>query len=208
MASLVDTASAPRLFRALIIEDDLLCANLVIDALTTAPFGEVDVYYVGTLSEARQCLCEQVFDFIVLDLNLDDSDAKNTVDTIATLAAETPIVVMSAETDDELLVSSIKQGAQDFVSKLNRFEPEIFYRRIEFALARAERQQAIFRKAHFDQLTGLPNRYMFNDRLAATQVSAARNNTSFVIFFIDLNHFKPVNDTHGHDAGDAVLRSL
>ena len=60
--------------------------------------------------------------------------------------------------------------------------------------------------ANHDTLTGLPNRTMFNDNLQAAISRAARANQSMALFFIDLDHFKQVNDTLGHPFGDSVLR--
>ena len=60
--------------------------------------------------------------------------------------------------------------------------------------------------ANHDTLTGLPNRAMFNDNLQGAIARASRSNTMLALFFIDLDHFKQVNDTLGHPFGDSVLR--
>ncbi len=57
-----------------------------------------------------------------------------------------------------------------------------------------------------DTLTRLPNRLLFNDRLATILREALRNGECFAVLFVDLDHFKAVNDTYGHAAGDEVLR--
>jgi diguanylate cyclase (GGDEF)-like protein len=59
-----------------------------------------------------------------------------------------------------------------------------------------------------DPLTGLPNRALFNDRLDHDLAHAKRNGHSLVLMFLDLDNFKTVNDTHGHDVGDVVLTTI
>lgn len=70
------------------------------------------------------------------------------------------------------------------------------------------RTDALKKVAHHDSLTELPNRYLLLDRLGQAIASSNRNQTSFALCFIDLDGFKPVNDDHGHDAGDFVLREV
>lgn len=64
----------------------------------------------------------------------------------------------------------------------------------------------IWHAAHHDPLTGLPNRKLFTERNTACLAEAARGSASAALLLIDLDDFKLVNDTHGHDAGDAVLQ--
>ncbi len=59
-----------------------------------------------------------------------------------------------------------------------------------------------------DALTGLPNRLLFNDRLETILREAIRNGECFALLFVDLDHFKTINDTHGHATGDQVLRAV
>ncbi|MES2257144.1 MAG: EAL domain-containing protein [Pseudomonadota bacterium] len=62
------------------------------------------------------------------------------------------------------------------------------------------------RLAHFDNVTGLHNRYYFNDRLAAAVAQAQQSQRRAMVMFLDLDNFKAVNDTLGHDTGDELLR--
>lgn len=62
--------------------------------------------------------------------------------------------------------------------------------------------------AHYDTLTGLPNRLLFNDRLQQAIAGAQRNQTKLALLFLDLDRFKQINDTLGHDAGDQLLKMV
>lgn len=62
--------------------------------------------------------------------------------------------------------------------------------------------------AHHDSLTGLPNRIVFEDRINQAITLAQRNNAPLAVIFIDLNDFKYVNDTYGHEAGDCLLKQI
>ncbi|OGA96975.1 MAG: hypothetical protein A3G27_09545 [Betaproteobacteria bacterium RIFCSPLOWO2_12_FULL_66_14] len=70
------------------------------------------------------------------------------------------------------------------------------------------RTEALHQLAFYDALTRLPNRNLLNDRLARTMVAAQRNRSGFALLYIDVDHFKRVNDTLGHEAGDELLRQL
>jgi diguanylate cyclase (GGDEF)-like protein/PAS domain S-box-containing protein len=61
--------------------------------------------------------------------------------------------------------------------------------------------------AHYDTLTSLPNRVLFNDRLKQTTIAAARHDRVVTVMFIDLDRFKTINDTLGHDVGDLVIKA-
>ncbi len=69
-------------------------------------------------------------------------------------------------------------------------------------------EERIQRVAHHDSLTGLPNRLLFNDRLNQAIRLAKRDSRQFALLFLDLDKFKPVNDTQGHGAGDALLQAV
>jgi diguanylate cyclase (GGDEF)-like protein/PAS domain S-box-containing protein len=74
--------------------------------------------------------------------------------------------------------------------------------------ARKHLEQRLQRMAHYDDLTGLPNRTLFFDRLDYTLAQAKRNGNLFALLFIDLDGFKRVNDTLGHEAGDNLLQEV
>ncbi len=69
-------------------------------------------------------------------------------------------------------------------------------------------QQRIERVAHHDELTGLPNRLLFRDRLGEAIADARRDGGRVALLYLDLDRFKPVNDTHGHAMGDDLLNAV
>ena len=71
---------------------------------------------------------------------------------------------------------------------------------------RKSAEEKVVQLAYFDELTGLPNRRLFNDRLSMALASAHRDKQMLAVMFIDLDRFKEVNDSLGHNAGDTLLK--
>lgn len=103
------------------------------------------------------------------------------------------------------------QDAAEELSNVNQaLEREVKERHLlEHQLAAAEKQEQAARHASFhDPLTGLPNRVLFNDRLEHALAQAKRHNWIMAVMFMDLNGFKGINDTYGHDIGDSILQTI
>jgi diguanylate cyclase (GGDEF)-like protein len=75
-------------------------------------------------------------------------------------------------------------------------------------IARATAQDEVRRLAHYDYLTGLPNRYLLDDIVSGAIARAEKSKRPMAVMFIDLDGFKAVNDVHGHDAGDHALATF
>jgi diguanylate cyclase (GGDEF)-like protein len=77
--------------------------------------------------------------------------------------------------------------------------------RLQLALMNQERDERLYRQAHFDSLTSLPNRLLFRDRLSQELTHVAETGQRGALLYVDLDHFKQVNDSVGHSAGDQLL---
>lgn len=101
-----------------------------------------------------------------------------------------------------------KDGSYRFLEWFAAAHDELIYMAAHDVTERKEQETHLYNLAYYDRLTGLPNRALFFDRISQTLSNAKRNNKHFGILFIDLDGFKIVNDEHGHDAGDIVLKSV
>ncbi len=77
---------------------------------------------------------------------------------------------------------------------------------LSLATVRKETEARILHLAHHDPLTDLPNRLLFSDRLKQALAQAKRHGRGVGVLFVDLDHFKPINDSLGHETGDALLK--
>lgn len=118
--------------------------------------------------------------------------------------------VENAIQKSETVEIKVQDAAEELSAVNQALENEVKERHLlEHQLAAAEKQEEAARHASFhDPLTGLPNRVLFNDRLEHGLAQAKRHNWTLAVMFMDLNGFKSINDTYGHDTGDSVLRTI
>ena len=98
-----------------------------------------------------------------------------------------------------LSISSVRDGAGEII---------YFIGVIEDITEQKLSSERIYHLAHFDVLTNLPNRRLFNDRLLLAIQQSERYGSSFAVMFLDLDNFKRINDTLGHHAGDLLLQAV
>lgn len=117
------------------------------------------------------------------------------------------IIGISAKGENLLAARFIKHGANDFIIK-QTFLTEEFYSRVNQCMDSLENVRIIREAAITDYLTGLYNRRYFFDVGYKLFASAARKSITLSCAMIDIDHFKKVNDTYGHDVGDQVLQHI
>jgi diguanylate cyclase (GGDEF)-like protein len=111
--------------------------------------------------------------------------------------------------EDPSLVAGLEKDRTEF-GAMARLIAKFFRQRAELAKENEERralEERLNYLAYHDYLTGLPNRMLFHDRLTQAVKLAERNKEHVAVLFIDLDHFKEVNDTLGHETGDVLLQA-
>src|ERR1022692_3179727 len=116
------------------------------------------------------------------------------------------VILLSARSEQEDIVEALEAGADDYITK--PFHAGELRARVRSAVRVVQLEEDLARQAHYDSLTGLPNRVSLADRLEQALLRANRHAEMVGFFYIDLDRFKVVNDSLGHAAGDALLQAL
>ncbi len=190
----------------LLIEDNPGDARLIREMLFEEEGTPFDLQSVDRLSRGLEALSKQPAALVLLDLSLPDSRGLETFSKVYAHSPKVPIIVLSGNDDETLALYAVKSGAQDYLVK-GRIDRELLLRAMQYAIERKRYQEELERQANYDALTGLPNRHLLNDRLKQAVISQ-RTPRSVAVVFIDLDHFKVINDSLGHDFGDDVLRQI
>ena len=116
------------------------------------------------------------------------------------------IIAISSNNDDEINALFLKEGANDYIKK--PFSKEEFSCRINNSIEALENIQLITNHANRDFLTGLYNRRYFFESMHEYIEENKDNSEKFAVAMIDIDFFKKINDTYGHDSGDKVIVHL
>ena len=127
--------------------------------------------------------------------------------------ADTPVIILTGNDDRELKIKGLEQGACDFITK--PFDPEELVARMRVHLKIKHLQDDLKRSnelllelSNTDHLTGLFNRRFLMEALDKEVQRARRKEGQVALLLLDIDHFKRVNDTHGHLQGDVVLQKV
>ena len=190
----------------LLVEDNPADAALARLALEEAGI-DAEVQVADLLQTALTYLETAAPDVILLDLGLPDVSGLDGVGAIERQAPLAPVIVLSGLRNQETAHAALESGAQDYLVK-GEYLPELLARSIRYAIERKRSERELLQAARFDAVTGLFNRSYFLGLLDHALDRAKRNGTVVSVLFLDLDHFKNINDSLGHAAGDALLREV
>jgi diguanylate cyclase (GGDEF)-like protein len=191
--------------KILLVEDVSDDAELLREALLRHNAREIDIVRVGCLGDAVKSVRSDRFDVVLLDLHLPDASGAECVDRIQRADPLVPIVVLSGRADDDFALDILNRGVQDYLVKWEG-DGRIILRSIRYAIERKRSDVKLNYLARYDSLTGVPNRQYLRDHLEAATARAQRARQKMALLFLDLDRFKIVNDTLGHELGDELLR--
>ena len=189
----------------LLIEDNPGDQLLVEDQLQNDCPGKFVITSVTTLKSAMDMLDEHNFGAVLTDLSLPDGFGLDSIHEIQKLDDELPVIVLTGEDGEEVSMQVMQAGAQDYLIK-GQGDGHLIGRTILYSMERKRNERRLVQLAQYDSLTGLANRLLFRERLSRALIRAPRQNCLVALMFIDLDRFKNINDTLGHDAGDNLLK--
>ena len=169
---------------------------------------------VKSIREAFDRLDKNRFDLIFLDYLLPDGTGLEFLEAINNKGMEIPVVVITGQGDELIASRIIQAGAYDYLPKA-KVSSKALLRIISNALEKAGlkremrmAQEKLAEMSVRDELTGMFNRRYFREALEREISGAQRYGHGLALCMIDLDHFKRVNDTHGHLCGDRVLQEF
>ena len=195
----------------LIVDDQATNVQLLEQMLQEAGYRRV----TSTMDPHAVCALHRAnhYDLILLDLQMPGMDGFEVMAGLKEIEPDgyLPILVITAQPGHKL--RALAYGAKDFIAKPfdlvevktrihNMLEVRLLYKQLEHY------NQVLESMALHDALTGLPNRRLLMDRLSLAIAHARRNKSAMAVMYLDLDGFKQINDTLGHDAGDTLLNMV
>lgn len=198
--------------KLLLIDDDEVDRRMVLRLLRGAS-PPPDVTQAATAREGLQIFEGGQFEAVLLDYLLPDMTGLEMLPILMGYpVTQAAVIVLTGAADEALALQCLEAGAQDFLLKKDvsarTLQRSLVHARIRHALERRliESHEKYWWLAQNDPLTGLPNRHFFDESLGMEITQ--RGNEAFGLLLLDLDHFKHVNDTLGHDIGDLLLREV
>jgi two-component system cell cycle response regulator len=197
--------TAPR--RILLIDDDRMQFRLTQQHFKSFRSEVYELEWAGTYEEGIAKLLQGGYAACLLDYQLGPRDGLALIREAIARGCRVPIIFLTAESGEKVDIEAMNAGALDYLVK-GEISGRTLERSLRYALKLGDTLEALRLLATRDQLTGLLNRREFERILAEERTRAGQSGKSFALVLVDIDHFKRVNDQHGHPAGDEVLRQV
>ncbi|HUR80803.1 MAG TPA: diguanylate cyclase [Thermoanaerobaculia bacterium] len=186
----------------LLVEDD---AN--VSLMLSRQLGKrgYQVQTAATMTAARE-LMRSPWDLVIFDRTLPDGDGIDLCRDLRAADAHVYIIMLTAANSEAAKLEGFACGADDYITKPAPIEELIA--RVRAGLRIVSLQKQLLELSQSDPLTSLRNRRAFDERFGQIFEHARRYERPLSLAIIDLDHFKAINDSSGHDRGDAVLRAV
>lgn len=197
--------------RVLVVEDSADDTELLLHELRRGGYDPTHTR-VEIAEMMRAELSEHTWDIVISDFSMPHFNAFAALELLHSTQQDIPFIIVSGTIGEDRAVTAMKLGAHDYILKgnLKRLVPAV-ERELREARSRQERRQAdetIHRLAYTDTLTGLPNRIRLRELVQEAIVTGQREQRPVALLLLDLDNFKDVNDTLGHERGDSLLQQV
>jgi two-component system chemotaxis response regulator CheY len=196
----------------LIVDDSAVSRKLVEQALFGQPYT---LLFATTGQQAVQLYTQHKPSLVIMDWMMPDLNGVEICRRIRSISfnSYTHIVMLTGKTDKASVVEGLQAGADDYLTKPFHEEELIArvgagFRTVELHRQIEAKNKTLEKLALTDAMTGLPNRRAIDEWAKRELSGAARHGFSFWVIVADLDRFKHVNDTFGHNAGDEVLKKF
>ena len=190
--------------KILLIEDDRLQFRVTERLLANARMACFSVDWAQTFEDGLSRLLAGGYAACLLDYQLGARDGLMLLREVRAAHCDTPVIFLTADASEQVDEAAMQAGASDYLVK-GEITPRMLERSIRYSLKLAGVMRELRQLATRDALTSLLNRRAFDTLLSEEIDRARRLGHPLTLVLLDLDHFKTINDTHGHPAGDAVL---
>ena len=191
-------------WRILVVDDDARDTSLIENLIRASRLEDTDIDVQPSLLDGIEALSSTCYSACIVDDRIGADTGLDFVDQAKHVAPHTPIVMLSSQDSHDLDVAAMNAGVSNYLAKRD-LTPTGIERCLRYAVRHARQRVALERMARRDPITGLHNRVSIEERLAHAAARARRIGRTMAVVLIDLDGFKSVNDTLGHDAGDHLL---